>query len=281
MPDLEARLAELAAELDRNITRVTAGFESSLVPMVLKAQGRLLVTLTDQLATEDGEILMTPANQQAIRRIDKLFAEYMRDEGYPELVDAYVKQFDGNLPMFQEVMGTLREAMKTPVPEVRFTAKDLRVFDAFKLSTALTIDSVIEGVGDQAVRQALFSINGLSFRQLTQTLATQLGRTTAEASTIAATGMATHYRTVAARGYEIVEEESAEPLRYVYDGPLDKLTRPFCRRMLTGKKAYTRKQIDGMNNGTRLSNVFLNCGGWNCRHQWRLWIPEDQRIEAA
>jgi hypothetical protein len=50
---------------------------------------------------------------------------------------------------------------------------------------------------------------------------------------------------------------------FLYAGPDDDVTRPFCKQHVG--KVYTRAQIDAMDNG-QLDNVFLTGGGYNCRH---------------
>lgn len=70
---------------------------------------------------------------------------------------------------------------------------------------------------------------------------------------------------------------------YVYFGPNDKVTRPFCDYLLgdsarlpakvnvpvqRDSRVYTKDEIARMDNGQGLDPLTF-CGGWNCRHQWR------------
>jgi hypothetical protein len=50
---------------------------------------------------------------------------------------------------------------------------------------------------------------------------------------------------------------------FLYAGPADKKTRPFCR--LHVGKVFRRSDIDKLDNG-QIDNVFLTGGGYNCRH---------------
>lgn len=52
---------------------------------------------------------------------------------------------------------------------------------------------------------------------------------------------------------------------FLYAGPADKKTRPFCRAHVG--KVFTRAAIDALDNG-QIDNVFLTGGGYNCRHVW-------------
>lgn len=58
--------------------------------------------------------------------------------------------------------------------------------------------------------------------------------------------------------------------RFEYIGPDDNVTRPFCRRTLEARDppVYTEAEINDMDNG-QTGDVMANCGGYNCRHQWR------------
>lgn len=62
---------------------------------------------------------------------------------------------------------------------------------------------------------------------------------------------------------------------FVYIGADDKVTRPFCKKLLDkNPPIYSKSEIEAMNNGQDLS-VFVYRGGYNCRHQWRPISAED------
>lgn len=52
---------------------------------------------------------------------------------------------------------------------------------------------------------------------------------------------------------------------YLYVGPVDGLTRPWCLERVG--RVYTRDVIEAMDNG-QLANPFLTGGGYNCRHSF-------------
>lgn len=66
--------------------------------------------------------------------------------------------------------------------------------------------------------------------------------------------------------------------KFLYIGPNDKITRPFCRAILTQKSPpiYTEEEIKGLDNGQGL-NVQQSAGGYNCRHEWS---PVSDQLEA-
>lgn len=56
---------------------------------------------------------------------------------------------------------------------------------------------------------------------------------------------------------------------FLYEGPDDEITRPFCRDLLRQSPAiYSLDEIYSMDNGQGLP-VFTARGGYNCRHHWR------------
>ena len=80
---------------------------------------------------------------------------------------------------------------------------------------------------------------------------------------------------------------------FVYTGPSDELTRPFCMALLTGegdaefnipeKKGdepiYTEDEISEMTNGTDRP-VMEFCGGYNCRHKFSPVVLSQKEEEA-
>lgn len=266
------KVTQAAADLDAHIDSLVSAFQDNLQGIVSRAQARTLAELRKTLTFDGDQIRRTAANTRAVRKAADIFTRQMDAAGYQRLVDAYVGQFSGLLPLFQDTLRAITETWNQPPPPVEFTATDLRLFAEQQVSTKLGLADVVETIASQATGRALFSVAGLSFSDLVVTLANQFSKTIPQAVSLASTALPTFYRTVADRGYQIIEQDlPSEQVRYTYEGPLDKLTRPFCRRLLQRKKAYTREEIGRMDNG-QLPNVMLTCGGWLCRHQWVLWV---------
>lgn len=73
---------------------------------------------------------------------------------------------------------------------------------------------------------------------------------------------------------KLVAEEDGVDLVYVYVGPQDVKTRPFCRPLVG--KAVTEKTLGELDNGQGL-DVATFAGGYNCRHSWAPMSREDAR----
>ena len=68
------------------------------------------------------------------------------------------------------------------------------------------------------------------------------------------------------RAVHMEKAKKADTDKFIYVGPLDKITRRFCKDKVG--RVYTRAEINAMDNMQNLP-VSLFCGGYNCRHHWR------------
>lgn len=87
-----------------------------------------------------------------------------------------------------------------------------------------------------------------------------------------ATHLQTEVNTAVMAFNRTVTAKKAEDLGlnlFLYVGPDDKVTRPFCGKLLDRVPAiYTKEEIEKLNNKQGLS-VMNYGGGYNCRHHWR------------
>lgn len=264
---------------DRRTTAMISSFESRLGAVLSRAQARVLSSLRDQLVLQDGLVQPTPGNVRVVSQVGKLFVQAMAEEGYEELLTRFLREFDGQLTIFEKILEDVSKGFKI---KAQFSERDFNFFDRVKVATGAMLEDVVAHVGQVARQRALFTLNGLEFSKLATLLAERLHVTQAEATTLAATGVSTFYRTIADAGYQRIENElegSGTEIQYTYVGPpaTDKLIRPFCSRLMQKAAAgqtWTRKQITAMNNG-QLPNVFATGGGYNCRHQWVIALEGD------
>ena len=71
----------------------------------------------------------------------------------------------------------------------------------------------------------------------------------------------------------LMADKLPKNVSYVYTGPVDKKTRPICLQLMSSGQ-LTRSQINGI-----VSNGFIERGGYNCRHQWRLFTKQTQMFD--
>lgn len=278
------RRRDIAKRTDAGITSAVSAFRSNLEEMISRATVRTLAVLQRELDLDErGRVVVSATNQTLLRRIDKIFMQQLDGLGFQALLKGFVTSFPGQLPVFTETLEFINANLKTRLPDVTFKTSLGRVLAAQQTSATGILRRVVEAAAETATQKALFSVGGYNFEALSEILATQFRKSIGQAETLAATAMAMYYRTLAANGYGQIEKVKEE-VRYVYLGPLDRLTRPFCRRMLrrTRKTPLTHAQIDKLDNG-QLPNVFVTAGGYNCRHQWAVaevgkeTVPEEGR----
>jgi hypothetical protein len=132
------------------------------------------------------------------------------------------------------------------LPDVQRSVRDALSSAAFTMEPS----DIISGL-DAALRSA-------EGRQITEarTRITSYGRELTELTAVAA--------------------EEAGLNHYLYTGPLDGITRSFCR-VIVGK-VYTSSQVGEMRN-YQLEPVLTRGGGYNCRHSWS--PVSEELIEAA
>jgi hypothetical protein len=271
--------------LDQRTDAILNSFDKQLASVLAKAQARTAVALRSKLTIEDdGTLRSTAKNLRAIQSLPQIFRQAMASSGYDNTVAGFLKSFDGGVPIFEEVLREVTDNYQ--INPVDYTAEDAAYFKELKRSTAFQLEDVLSRAANQAKREAIFSVAGTPFDDLTVELAERLHTTLGEASTIAATGISTFYRTVAESGYDQIEEiigKKGLQLEYTYYGPQDKLTRPFCTRLMTqaqSGRTWTRAEIDKMDN-EQLPDVFTTCGGFNCRHQWVVALePHPDAIDS-
>lgn len=260
---------DIFGEQNRHIDSLVGAFDKELQGIVASAQAHTLAELQQRISVTDGKIDRTPANMRALRQVDDFFQQSMNRAGYGHLSEEFVKSFNGQMPYFREMLDAISAEIRQPL-EVTFTKKDRDIFASQQITAVENLDAVVEGIATAAKKDALLTVGALNFSDLASTLAERFNRTITEASTLAETSMVMFYRTITDRGFAQIEAGLPKgAVRYRFEGPSDKLTRPFCKRTLarTKKEPMSRAQIDQLDNG-QLPNCFITGGGYNCRHQW-------------
>jgi hypothetical protein len=128
-------------------------------------------------------------------------------------------------------------------------------------AVAQVFEDVILPDTQSAIRDALTSLSlDVPVDIVTSELEERLKRSSGRQLTEVKTRISQYGRSVTAAA-----AAAAELDHYLYTGPLDGITRPFCKALVD--KVVTGDQISKLNNGQGLS-VLTSCGGYNCRHSW-------------
>jgi len=264
MPLDPAKARRQAAALDREISRKVAGFEADLARAWVVVRERV-VRLTNQLLVERGRVTSTAVNLGVARKVAAELQTALQDAGYQDLV-ARALETMGDLATYQGLgQTTVARVERT----VAWSAQTLDAFHDIKLRELLSVsDAALRRVEQTLLR----GIVGAQDRaELLNELLAELEVTLPQARTIYDTALSEFSRiavTSTATG------ESGEA--FLYSGPIDGLTRPFCLDLVG--KVYARSDIDAMDNG-QLDNTLITGGGYNCRHTW-LPVPPGDDLEG-
>jgi hypothetical protein len=262
-------IAQIHRAHDRWIDSLTADYDKRITAAISKAQSVTVATLFDRLEVRDGKIAPTAANRKVLRDLNRIWQRELRRAGFDKATQWFSKQFPGQLTFLNETLEWLNGQLPEPLPKVTLPAAAIRDIASAQLAAPEQVASEVEQVGIRARTQALMQVGAVSRAELAATLSDTFGLARQRATAQAETAISTYYRTATDRTFGHIEKETGRELLYQYSGPSDKLTRPFCRRLLAANLLYTRAQIGKMSNG-QLPNVMRTGGGWRCRHQWLL-----------
>ena len=153
------------------------------------------------------------------------------------------------------------------------TADGLPELDSIQAQLVSQVfDDVILPDTKKAIRGALTSIaldvpDEIIMSDLNRALSSSTGRQLTEVKT----AISQYGRSITA-----AVADAAELDHYLYTGPLDGITRPFCKVLVN--KVVTSSQMRALRNGQGLA-VITSGGGYNCRHSWS--PVTDSFVEAA
>lgn len=195
------------------------------------------------------------------------------------------KSIGGLAKTYNDVTALTAKGLAAAGIEQKFTRVDVRALTAVKEMDFRRWESFSNDLVDTVQNSIINSVvAGDKFSVMTDNIAntlTGLGEKesliTSRAATLANTYIQGFDRTVTARAAREADIDT-----FIYLGPDDDLTRPFCEDVLAGngnmrfnipakngdEPIYTLDEIEAMNNGTPLAPMNFG-GGYNCRHKFR------------
>lgn len=233
------RQAAVADDLGRSYAR-----ELALVKTDLERELRRLL-----LRAEEGSRTATAVAARALK-LRKELREILERAGYDDLADtATVRGL--------ERMAKAVERTRLAAQVTAFTSRDATRIAALKELARLDLlaqgDDVAIAVW-RSVVQGLYSQRPVV--DILDDLSVVLDRSMGEVGTLYDT-------TVSVFGRQVEALKSTDDQLYLYAGPIDQKTRPFCLRH--AGRVYTRAELDALDNG-QTGSTFLTLGGHNCRH---------------
>jgi hypothetical protein len=249
MPDTRRRHAALNADIDRLVGQ----FEADLADVWGLVRKRIL-QLVNQLEAEKGRVISTQVNLGVARKVAQELQGALEEAGYGSLIQDALTEM-GELAKYQGI-GQTRVARVER--QAAWSAETLDAFHDLKLRELLQVpDQVLRKVEQTLLR----GIVGAQDRaELLNELLQELELTLPQVRTIYDTALSEFSRIAVTSTATGGDDEP-----FIYEGPIDGLTRPFC--LERAGKVFSRAEIDAMDNG-QLDNTLITGGGYNCRHTW-------------
>lgn len=247
---------QLAAEREALLQdQLILQFESELQG-VLRRADRLIARLVRQLAAEDGQLVRTRAALGRAVGMRRDIQAVLERAGFTDLAQLAVNERFDRLAgvVMQDTTIAAKAATLTPVDVASLLAlKELRLADLFDWRA---------GVAQQAWRITVDGVLGLrDVDDLVEDLSLLFDTSLPQARTLYDTAVSTYARQV-----NLLHATGEPDELFYYAGPLDSVTRPFCRERVG--KVFSRTEIDAMDNG-QLPNPLVTGGGYNCRHAFK------------
>jgi len=231
------------ARRDQLIAEVSA--EKSFKTALNKARRQLITTLEMASVSQDPMLLLSFDDDQLLDLILR--------GGLGLAVEDFIDNQE-------RIRSAIERSLEVIEPD--FNLNNLPQLDLIQgQAVAQVFEDVILPDTKRAVRDALTSITldipaSIVFSDLNERLKKSVGRQLTEVKTsISQYGRSINAAAAAAAGLK----------NYLYTGPMDGLTRPFCIPLVN--KVVTEKQMTRLNNGQGLA-VKTSGGGYNCRHSW-------------
>lgn len=237
MPDQQSRLKRHLDASQQQIELFAKSLSRFLSDNIGRIVGKLKVgdatNAAKALISLESELLAAGLHDE-LDHINRLYGSEI----------AFIKQEFAKLGKNNIFSGTDKDTLET-----------LITFDTSRIN-----DSVQTYLGDSraTMMRAIIAGEKPDFQSLSDTLTPRLQ---ANINTELTTSLSAFNRTVTlSKGKDLGFD------KYIYLGPDDNVTRPFCQQRVGN--TYTMKEIQGWDNGQGLpAAIYL--GGYNCRHQLR------------
>lgn len=191
-----------------------------------------------------------------------------------EVADILARNFDSVNAGFEAASERVQQATLSDLANAGVTASFSAVSAASlraQVDGTLSDITTIAGEAARELRDVIVDIvrSNVPPTEAIKQLTGVVGARTGEVATLIDTGLAAFDREVS-----VVAASEAGVEWFLYDGPLDQLTRPYCDARV-GKR-FTIAKLDATENDTGPNPPSRYCGGYNCRHRLVALVrPED------
>ena len=211
-----------------------------------KATRRLIDSLKESIDQSSPEAILSLPKDQLI--------ELILSGGLAESVEDFIDQQDKMLKAINESISVV-DPTWTPL-FIQTEVESIRALTVQNVFDDIVVPSVAKNVKDSLLSMVIDTPPSLALSNLALSLERGAGTLQTEVRTkISQFG----------RSVNMIAADTVGMDHYLYTGPKDGITRPFCRPLIN--KVVDKTQLGKLNNGQGLS-VRTSGGGYNCRHSW-------------
>jgi len=229
--DILKKEVSVAQEFEQQLTKSTKKLQDAIARIIKEGRGQVLLN-------------MTPTELK----------NFLISEGLGDSIAYFeASQLD--------IVEMTNKAMKAIDPN--FVSGDINLISSTiqRASASVFDDSVIPSLS-KSIKDAVNTVAIIgSTKAPLDALAQSFQRATSANTTQARLKISEFGRSVQA-----INADQAGIDLFMYVGPKDGITRPFCRKLVG--KVLSKSQINKLNNGQGAGPVLTSGGGYNCRHSW-------------
>jgi hypothetical protein len=230
----------------RDQLKAEVSAERAFAKALTKARAQLLETVGAAVQAANPLTLLNLNDEQLL--------EFILQGGLGLAVDEFIEQQDA-------IREAAERAMKAVQPDFGFNQITPQLDSIQATAAASVFDDVILPDFKRSINESLRDLlvdvpSNIVMSNLEQKLKRSEGRQLTEVKTrISQYG----------RGITAAAAEAADMSYYLYTGPMDGITRPFCKQLIN--LVVSKAQMKRLNNQQGLT-VLTSGGGYNCRHSW-------------
>jgi hypothetical protein len=230
----------------RDQLKAEVSAERAFAKALTKARAQLLETVGAAVQAANPLTLLNLNDEQLL--------EFILQGGLGLAVDEFIEQQDA-------IREAAERAMKAVQPDFGFNQITPQLDSIQATAAASVFDDVILPDFKRSINESLRDLlvdvpSNIVMSNLEQKLKRSEGRQLTEVKTrISQYG----------RGVTAAAAEAADMSYYLYTGPMDGITRPFCKQLIN--LVVSKAQMKRLNNQQGLT-VLTSGGGYNCRHSW-------------
>ena len=220
--------------------------EESFAKALKKSRGEIVDALNNALNLIDPSTLASMSNDQLTHLI--------LQSGLGGVIDTFIDQQD-------RIRDSIGASLNAVDPTFNFNSIASQVDTLQIQNTNAVFDEIIIPTYQKSIRESLRNIAlEVPISTAMSNLQIALSKSEGSALTEVRTKISQYGRSVTA-----VAATAAGLSNYLYTGPRDGITRPFCRALIN--LVVDDKQMKRLDNDQGLA-VITSGGGYNCRHSW-------------